>query len=609
MSKLGANKTREKTRALAVTSGHDLSPFQRLSPKPKISRWSPSVGYAELTWGQVQSILQNAERGYMETWGDLTRRMIATDDHIAAVYETRVASVSGARREVKPAEVAPGFERYAQQAADDCRQLLDSLPSPERMIANLLDADFTGFAASEIIWSPRGDMVWADDIVWISPRRFRFSDSFELYLYDNGIGAARARELDIPVDDTVVNGVLGLPLTRNKYLVHIPQILPNYPTSSGLLLACVRAWWVKSWITKFWLSGAEVAGNPRLIGRLPDQAASADVAEALYQALNDISADGVGVLKGESNIEVLRVEAQGTGSVWETLIKRCDAAISKAVLGSTINVEVGEGGGNRALAESQGDITITPRLQRSARLVCNTIERDLFQPFLEFNRHRYGGMTPVPSMSLILYEAQAEIDQLAVSAGVVKVDELRQSRGLEPLGEANGGGIMIAAASVPEAFAPSIPVEIARAPSGVPEAAPVAPVQVEAAPVATEALNGAQVAALMEILQSVYAGTLPAPAAREIIRGAFPTIDDASISRMLMQEPAVTPVVPSSPEPSVAPVAAGIAGGLGAQASQTEYRAVAVEADAGVPFKTAAWDRALRAAHRAGLAHAATSGR
>jgi phage gp29-like protein len=609
MSKLGANKTREKTRALHVTGDHGLSPFQRLSPKPQISRWSPSVGYAELTWGQVQSILQNAERGYMETWGDLTRRMIATDDHIAAVYETRIASVSGARREVKPAEVAPGFERYAQQAADDCRQLLDSLPSPERMIANLLDADFTGFAASEIIWSPRGDMVWADDIVWISPRRFRFSDSFELYLYDNGIGAARARELDIPVDDTVVNGVLGLPLTRNKYLVHIPQILPNYPTSSGLLLACVRAWWVKSWITKFWLSGAEVAGNPRLIGRLPDQAASADVAEALYQALNDISADGVGVLKGESNIEVLRVEAQGSGSVWETLIKRCDAAISKAVLGSTINVEVGEGGGNRALAESQGDITITPRLQRSARLVCNTIERDLFQPFLEFNRHRYGGMTPVPSMSLILYEAQAEIDQLAVSAGVVKVDELRQSRGLEPLGEANGGGIMIAAASVPEAFAPSIPVEIARAPSGVPEAAPVAPVQAEAAPVATEALNGAQVAALMEILQSVYAGTLPAPAAREIIRGAFPTIDDASISRMLMQEPAVTPVVPSSPEPSAAPVAAGIAGGLGSQASQTEYRAVAVEADAGVPLRDAAWTRALRAAHRAGLAHAATSGR
>ena len=191
----------------------------------------------------------------------------------------------------------------------------------------------------------------------------------------------------------------------------------------------------------------------------------------------------------------------------------------------------------------------------------------------------------------------------------MKVDELRQSRGLEPLGEANGGGIMIAAASVPEAFAPSIPVEIARAPSGVPEAAPVAPVQVEAAPVATEALNGAQVAALMEILQSVYAGTLPAPAAREIIRGAFPTIDDASISRMLMQEPTVTPVVPSSPEPTASPVAAGIAGGLGSQASQTEYRAVAVEADAGVPLRDAAWTRALRAAHRAGLAHAATSGR
>ena len=510
MTRLGAQKAREKTRALTTDGpAPELSPFQRLSPKPQISRWSPSVGYAELTWGQVQSILQNAERGYMETWGDLTRRMIATDDHIAAVYETRVASVSGARREIKPAEVAPGYERFAQLAADDCRRLIDSLPSPERMIAGLLDADFTGFAASEIVWEPKGDMVWASDVIWLSPRRFRFSDKFELYLYDNGLGAQRARELEIPMDTTTVNGVLGLPLTRNKYLVHVPQILPNYPTSSGLLLACVRPWWVKSWIMKFWLSGAEVAGNPRLLGRLPDQAASADVAQSLYDALNTISADGIGVLKGESNIEVLRVEAQGTGSVWETLIKRCDAAISKAVLGSTINVEVGEGGGNRALAESQGDITITPRLQRSARLVCNTIERDLFGPFLEFNRHRYGGLVPVPSMNLILYEAQAEIDQLAVDAGVVRVDELRQSRGLEPLGEANGGG--------------------------------------------------------------------------EFVRAAAP------------------PVAPA--------FAAGIAGGLGSQASQTEYRAVAEEAGAALPLRDAPWTRALSAAARAGAALTATSGR
>jgi hypothetical protein len=215
-------------------------------------------------------------------------------------------------------------------------------------------------------------------------------------------------------------------------------------------------------------------------------------------------------------------------------------------------------------------------------------------------------------MNLVLYEAQAEIDQLAVASGVVRVDELRQSRGLEPLGESAGGSAMIAAAAAPESFVRGIPDEVVRAPSNPAQDAPVAPVAVDAAPVATEALNGAQVAALMEILQSVYAGTLPAPAAREIIKGAFPTIDDMSISRMLMDQPPVTPVVESSPTSTaapVAPVAAGIAGGLAAESSQTEYRAVAVEADAGVPFRTAAWDRALRAAHRAGLARTATSGR
>lgn len=65
---------------------------------------------------------------------------------------------------------------------------------------------------------------------------------------------------------------------------------------------------------------------------------------------------------------------------------------------------------------------------------------------------------------------------------------------------------------------------------------------------AAEALNGAQVTALVDILEKVYAGTLPAIAAEEIILGAFPQISYEAVARMLSEAPAITPVTDSTPE-------------------------------------------------------------
>ena len=72
---------------------------------------------------------------------------------------------------------------------------------------------------------------------------------------------------------------------------------------------------------------------------------------------------------------------------------------------------------------------------------------------------------------------------------------------------------------------------------------------------AANVLNGAQVQALVSVLEKVYAKTLPASAAREIILGAFPDIAVESIDRMLASAPAITPVVDTAPAPAVTPVA------------------------------------------------------
>ena len=91
--------------------------------------------------------------------------------------------------------------------------------------------------------------------------------------------------------------------------------------------------------------------------------------------------------------------------------------------------------------------------------------------------------------------------------------------------------------------------EEAAAPVEGEAAAPVEELPYDMGAVAqAEALNGAQVAALIEILEKVYAGTLPTIAAEEVIVGAYPQISYDSVIRMLSEAPEVKPVTDTSPE-------------------------------------------------------------
>jgi len=517
--KPGGNAAARDTRALADASGAQVLTLKpqagRISPQPQITRWTPWYNYVELPFDTVVAILRAAEIGETEPWGDLTRRMLASDDHLYSVYETRINAVAGSKWKLNPGQ---GDEALAKRAAEDCERALRSIPNLERVFSDMLDGTFTGYAVEEIIWEPRGDEWLPVEIIWLHPRRFRFDDFFQPYLYDDGMAAFEAKKAGREVMSS--RGVQGIPLTPNKYIVHIPRSLPNYPMSSGVLMSCVRPWWVKQWVTKYWLSGAEVAGNPRFWGTAP-QAADRAVFAELHSALSTLAADGVGVFREGTNVNVQSPLAQGSGSVWQQLYDNCNAAMSKAVLGSTLNVEIGDTGGNRAAAESQGDLTITPRAMRDARGMWATLQRDLLRPYLFFNRHRYGGaMPPVPVGETIMVEPAAEVDELIVAKGAVSYDELRQSRNLEPWGAERGGDKPIPAETIaaPDTFGatPSEPAMPSLTPT--PDAAEGVPVE----KAADAALNGAQVESLLEIVSRVASGQIPRATGISLITAAFP---------------------------------------------------------------------------------------
>src|SRR5690606_22511896 len=196
--------------------------------------------------------------------------------------------------------------------------------------------------------------------------------------------------------------------------------------------AVARWWWVKQQVTRYWLAGAEIGANPRIIGEMTQDAAGVTMNEFLSQ-LESLAADGIAITRNGTKITIHPGVAQSTSEVWETLYRRMDLAMSKVVLGSTLNVEIDSTGGNRAAAESQDQVTTRPRQQQDAAQMWASIERDLFRWVIKFNPHIFPPGTPVPRGRSIIVQEYVTIDQLAVDSGVIKVNQLPQSRGLPPL--------------------------------------------------------------------------------------------------------------------------------------------------------------------------------
>ncbi len=358
--------------------------------------------------------------------------MLRTDSHLASVYETRLTGVAGAPWMLT---AGAGDPAMALLALDRSRAMLDEIPDLERAFYDSLHAIGVGYSVLEIIWGVRDGWVVPTELVWIDPDRFRFDDHYKIFLYDFGRAASYA------TDENRVShaGAYGMSLAEDKYIVHVPRILPGPAPMSGLLQTVARQWWVRQWVTRYWLAGAEVAGNPRWVGKYPTGAAD-EVKRNLRIALESLAADGILTMGDDVSVEILAPEAQGNASIWNELLKAMAADESKAILGSGLNVEVGDRGGNRALGESQFDTTTLPRAEKDARAMWSTWRRCLIRTFLKFNVGHFGGvMPPVPRGHFELFKTSGEVDDLLIDCGGATVDDLRRARGLQPLGPENGG--------------------------------------------------------------------------------------------------------------------------------------------------------------------------
>lgn len=193
------------------------------------------------------------------------------------------------------------------------------------IISEILNASLFGFQPLEIIWEKQANLIIPVDIKAKPNEWFVFDDENNLKL--------KTKE-----------NMEGELLPDKKFLC--PQYNPSYQNPYGERTLSRVFWSVtfKKGGLKFWVIFTEKYGMPFLIGKHP-RGNSQEATDNLADMLETMVQDAIAVIPDDSSVEIQEAGGKSASAeIYDKLIDKMNAEISKAILGQTLTTEVGDKG-------------------------------------------------------------------------------------------------------------------------------------------------------------------------------------------------------------------------------------------------------------------------
>lgn len=194
-----------------------------------------------------------------------------------------------------------------------------------KLINDILDSTLYGFQPLEIIWQKnKSGYILPTKIIAKPPEWFCFDD-------DNNL-KFRTKE-----------NYYGELLPNKKFL--LAQNNPSYNNPYGERTLSRVFWNVtfKKGGMKFWVVFTEKYGMPHLIGKHP-RGATKEETNTLADMLEEMVQDAIAVIPDDSSVEIQEASKSSSAEIYEKLIDKMNAEISKAILGQTLTTEIGSTG-------------------------------------------------------------------------------------------------------------------------------------------------------------------------------------------------------------------------------------------------------------------------
>lgn len=243
-------------------------------------------------------------------------RELLTDPHVWACIQSRKSGILSLEWEIDR-----GMPKSKQ--AEIIEGLFNDIDL-HNLISEILDATLFGFQPIEINWKRQGSLLLPYEIKAKPPEWFVFDDDNRLKL--------RTKD-----------NYYGEELEEHKFLC--PQYNPTYINPYGERILSRVFWSVmfKSTGMEFWATFTEKYGMPFILGKHPRATYDGDSDNLMYM-LENLVQDAVAVIPHDSDVQLFEANKTSSADIYERLIDKMNAEISKAVLGQTLTTEIGDKG-------------------------------------------------------------------------------------------------------------------------------------------------------------------------------------------------------------------------------------------------------------------------
>ena len=244
-------------------------------------------------------------------------RELLCDPHVFACVQSRKAGVLSLEWDINR-----GSDK--DKNAEEIEILLKNL-NIQKLISDILDSTQFGFQPLEIIWE-------RNKTGHIMPKRI-VAKPQEWFCFDD----------DNNLKFRTKDNYYGEIVPDKKFLLAQNNPTYNNPYGERTLSRCFWSVTFKKGGLKFWVVFTEKFGMPHLIGKHPRGASRAET-ESLADMLEEMVQDAIAVIPDDSSVEIQEANKSSSAEIYDKLIDKMNAEISKAILGQTLTTEVGATG-------------------------------------------------------------------------------------------------------------------------------------------------------------------------------------------------------------------------------------------------------------------------
>jgi len=329
-----------------------------------------------------------ARLGYAQTVPVYER--LAEDAHVAGIIQRMYAGLVRFETHVQPG----GLRKVDKLAAALCEKILDTPPSPnfswDDFYFKVYECVLYGFDLKEIVWDYKGKYLLPTELIDVPRRRVLFTPY--------GLPLVRTR-----------GNFLGEPLHPNNYLLTRHRATVDNPYGFAALSSCYWLVNFKRMVMEYYVKFIERHGSPWAIGKYPPGTKAEAIDTILNQLSNMLDSACAAV---PDNVAVEFMEAQTSEKMIHSgFIDLVNSELSKAILSSTLGVEITDQGSRAAAATHlESEVMVT---EAHRKMIASTMNHLFFlvtrfnfgekvrPPYFEFYEESEAKKTAAESFDII----------------------------------------------------------------------------------------------------------------------------------------------------------------------------------------------------------------